>query len=100
MSNMEEHVLIQIFNLLTCAQHSTACRMLSVITKFFACIFKYLLVFSLVWRPPAGKVLYSWLSACEFNFLCLMLLPFSTHLVHYAVVFFKMIAKAYSQRFS
>ena len=35
MSNMEELVLIQIFlNLLTCAQHSIACRMLSVISKF------------------------------------------------------------------
>ena len=29
MSNMEEHVLIQI--ILTCAQHSIACQMLSVI---------------------------------------------------------------------
>ena len=25
---------------------------------------------------------------CEFNFLYLMLLPYSTHLVHYAVIFF------------
>ena len=33
-------------------------------------------------------MLYSWLSACEFNFLFLMLLPYSIHLVHYAVIFF------------
>ena len=47
MSNMEEHVLIQIFYLylLSCAQHSIACRMLSVISKFFVCIFKLFISF-------------------------------------------------------
>ena len=33
MSNIEEHVLNQIFRFLTCAQHSIACQMLSVISK-------------------------------------------------------------------
>ena len=46
MSNMEEHVLIQIFNLLTCAQYSIACRMLSVISKF---IYMYQLQFIIIY---------------------------------------------------
>ena len=54
--------------------------MFSVILKKMYVYSNYLLVFSLAWRPPAEKVLYSWLSACKFNFLCLILLPYSTHL--------------------
>ena len=43
MNNMEEHVLIQkYFNLLTCAQHSIACQMLSVISNFLYIQINYL----------------------------------------------------------
>ena len=42
MSNMKKHVLIKYFNLLTCAQHSIACRMLSVISIFLYVYSNYL----------------------------------------------------------
>ena len=71
MSNMEEHVLIQIFlsfNLCTTFYSLSKVKCNIIFFCMYIVYSNYLLVFSLAWRPPAGKVLYSWLSACEFNF--------------------------------